>query len=225
MLSSVLFLTLIVLGASNDVEARPSPLFGRGKSTLPTSSSSNSTASSTGNKGGQGSGTGSSNSTSSQPTCRFSHQYSQSDILSDPSSFIKDVMYWEGHFHSDSVGYNIANGMTYDGTLLNPTTGVHDVSGIHAFSAASKESLQIMTYAHALSGDPLAATFISPDDPSSAPNTVAGIMRAKLATYQKFNETFPGFGGFLPWFSNSPNKAEISPTWDWVNRVPGLDNG
>ncbi len=213
MFSNVLFFTLILLGAFENVEARPPPRFER------ETSSNNSTASPAGRP------VLSNSSSSSELACRFSHQYSQSDILSDPASFIKDVMYWEGNFHSNSVGYNTANGMTYDGTLLDPTTGVHDVSGIHAFSAASKESLQIMIYAHALSGDPLAATFISPDDPSSAPDTVAAIMRKKLATYQQFNETFPGFGGFLPWFSNSPNETEISPTWDWVNRVPGLDNG
>jgi hypothetical protein len=49
-------------------------------------------------------------------------------------------------------------------------------------------------------------------------------MRTKLATYQKFNETFPGFGGFLPWYANYDNGT-IQPTWDWVNRVPALDNG
>ena len=207
MLSSVLFLPLILLGASNDVEARPSPLFGRGKPALSTSPSSNSTTSSTGNKGGQGSGTGSSNSSSSQPACRFSHQYSQSDILSDPSSFIKDVMYWEGHFHSDSVGYNIANGMTYDGTLLNPTTGVHDVAGIHPFSAASKESLQIMTYAHALSGDPLAAIFHLPRRPFLRPQHGRRHHEGKARDVPEVQRDFPWLWRFPPLVLQLPQQG------------------
>jgi len=48
-------------------------------------------------------------------------------------------------------------------------------------------------------------------------------MKIKLQTYLQFNKTFPGYGGFLPWFL--ANGTEIRPTLDWVNRVPGLDNG
>jgi hypothetical protein len=48
-------------------------------------------------------------------------------------------------------------------------------------------------------------------------------METKLQTYLKFNETYPGFGGFLPWFTSS--TQDITPTWDWINRVPALDNG
>ena len=48
-------------------------------------------------------------------------------------------------------------------------------------------------------------------------------MSLKMETYLKFNETFPGFGGFIPWFL--ADEKEIQPTADWVNRVPGLDNG
>jgi hypothetical protein len=48
-------------------------------------------------------------------------------------------------------------------------------------------------------------------------------METKLQTYLKFNETYPGFGGFLPWFTSSTQV--VTPTWDWVNRVPALDNG
>lgn len=48
-------------------------------------------------------------------------------------------------------------------------------------------------------------------------------METKLQTYLKFNETYPGFGGFLPWFTSS--TQDITPTLDWVNRVPALDNG
>ena len=71
--------------------------------------------------------------------CRFSHLYTQSQILKDPTAFEQDIFYWEGQFHQNNVGYNTANGMTYDGTLLNPVTGIANNSEKHPFSAASKE--------------------------------------------------------------------------------------
>lgn len=115
--------------------------------------------------------------------------------------------------------------MTYDGTLLNPTTGERNTTGGHPFSASSKESLQIMVYAHALAGHPYAVEFVSPNDTTAqaAGAKVVGIMQTKLKTYLKFNETYPGFGGFIPWFLS--NYTDIQPTSDWVDRVPALDNG
>lgn len=155
------------------------------------------------------------------PVCRFSPGYSQAGILQNPKAFANDIFYWEGHFHANNVGYNTANGMTYDGTLLDSKTGL--ATDKHPFSAASKESLQIMVYVHALAGDPRAALFLSPKNPSRAPSLAASILTTKLKTYLAFNETYPGFGGFLPWFL--ANETTIQPTSDWVNRVPALDNG
>ena len=82
-----------------------------------------------------------------------------------------------------------------------------------------------MLYAHAISGSADAARFLSPDKPSAAPMIAADILEVKLKTYLKFNETYPGFGGLLPWFANAEGSDSIDPTWDWVNRVPALDNG
>jgi hypothetical protein len=89
--------------------------------------------------------------------------------------------------------------------------------------ANSIQSLQIMLYTHALAGSSDAARFLSPDHPDKAPNIARQIMALKLQTYLKFNATYPGFGGYLPWFMS--DQANLSPTWDWVNRVPALDNG
>ncbi|OOQ85565.1 putative GPI anchored protein [Penicillium brasilianum] len=158
---------------------------------------------------------------SGKPSCRFAQQYTQKQILQDSSKFINDMLYWEGQFHQNNVSYNSDNGMSYDGTNIDFVTGVRTVK--HPFSAASKESLQIMLYAHAISGSADAARFLSPGNPSAAPGLVASIMDVKLKTYLRFNETYPGFGGFLPWFTSS--SQDLSPTWDWNNRVPGLDNG
>jgi hypothetical protein len=157
------------------------------------------------------------------PHCRFSPQFTQAEVLSSTEAFVSDLLYWEGRFHQNNVGYNGANGMTYDGTLLNTRTGVADINGLHPFSAASKESLHVMILAHAISGNPLAARFLSPERPKQAPAIAFDIMQKKLHTYLGFNRTYPGFGGFLPWFL--ANETDIRPTLDWMNRVPALDNG
>ncbi|KAK2746476.1 hypothetical protein FQN57_003102 [Myotisia sp. PD_48] len=158
---------------------------------------------------------------SSAPSCRFSLNYSQKDILKDPSDYIWDLLYWEGKFHQNDVGYDEQSGMTWDGSLLDPKTG--RATRKNPFSAASKEALQFMFYSHVIAGDRHAARFISPDDLNAAPDIAASILATKLKTYLKFNETYPGFGGFLPWFAG--NSSGISPTHDWNNRVPALDNG
>lgn len=80
-----------------------------------------------------------------------------------------------------------------------------------------------MLYAHAISGSKEAARFLSPKNPGAAPALATSIMKTKLQSYLSFNKTNPGFGGFLPWMTTS--EAELAPTWDWVNRVPALDNG
>jgi hypothetical protein len=71
------------------------------------------------------------------PECRFAPTFTQQQVLNNPDAFISDVLYWEGKFHQNNVGYNTANGMSYDGTLLDPTTG--QATQKHPFSAASKE--------------------------------------------------------------------------------------
>jgi hypothetical protein len=155
--------------------------------------------------------------------CRFSPTFSQENVLSDPDSYAWEMMYWEGQFHANDIGYNTDNGMTYDGTLIDPLTGRNNVSEKHVFSAASKEAIQIMIYAKALAGDEYAGRFVSPNDHYQGAEKAAGIMRTKLATYQRFNATFPGYGGLLPWFYS--NETDIRPSADWVNRIPALDNG
>lgn len=80
-----------------------------------------------------------------------------------------------------------------------------------------------MLYAHAIAGNQQAATFVYPQNRLDAPQWAAAILNTKLQTYLNFNATYPGFGGFLPWFL--ANETNIRPTSDWVNRVPALDNG
>ena len=66
---------------------------------------------------------------SSLPACHFSCLYSQEQIFTNATGFGSDVLYWAGRFHQNRVGHNTQNGMTYDGTLLDPATGFADLSG------------------------------------------------------------------------------------------------
>lgn len=81
-----------------------------------------------------------------------------------------------------------------------------------------------MVLAKTLSGSENAARFVSPEKPAEAAEIAFGILEAKLEAYLQFNRTFPGFGGFLPWFLHGDGAA-VGPAADWVGRVPGLDNG
>ncbi|KAG5950484.1 hypothetical protein E4U53_004966, partial [Claviceps sorghi] len=155
------------------------------------------------------------------PNCRFAPSWSQKDVLRNPSGFEWDLLFWEGKFHQNDIAYNTVNGMTYDGAQLDWITG--DKTKKHPFSAASKEAIQIMLYTHAIAGSKEAARFLTPHDLSEAPELASSIMKTKLQTYLRFNQTYPGFGGFLPWIAT--NEHDLSPTWDWNNRVPALDNG
>ncbi|KAJ5881865.1 uncharacterized protein N7529_000537 [Penicillium soppii] len=156
-----------------------------------------------------------------EPSCRFACHYSQKQVLQNPNAFVNDLLYWEGKFHQNNISYNSNNGISYDGTNIDWVTG--EATAKHPFSAASKESLQIMLYTHAINGSPGAARFLSPSNTAAAPEIAASIMQTKLQTYLKFNETYPGFGGFLPWIT--ADSQDLTPTLDWVNRVPALDNG
>lgn len=75
--------------------------------------------------------------TSDAPPCRFAPKYTNNEVLHNPEQFAQDFLYWEGKFHQNDVGYNTANALTYDGTLLDWTTGERTEK--HPFSAASKE--------------------------------------------------------------------------------------
>ncbi|EKM82123.1 hypothetical protein AGABI1DRAFT_55288, partial [Agaricus bisporus var. burnettii JB137-S8] len=163
--------------------------------------------------------------------CRFASQWTSSQILSHPDSFEDALLYWEGKFHQHNVSYNAVNGMTFDGTLLDKVTGVHRVEGLHTFSAASKESLHFMMLAHVIDGNRGAARWILSGEGEhdlgnveKARKVAFGILEKKWMSYSQFNQTYPGFGGFLPWFAHTESTI-LTPTFDWVNRVPALDNG
>ena len=55
---------------------------------------------------------------------------------------------------------------------------------------------------------------------------ILDVCRRKLATFERFNARYPGFGGFLPWFHTDAATGGLAPQPPhWVDAVPSLDNG
>lgn len=161
--------------------------------------------------------------------CRFAPEYTLADILSSESvqlQFIGDVMEWEGHFHD--IAYNHVTGMTYDGHGLNWKTGAL-AQPLHYWSAPSKESLHLMLMNLALNPSTqnttgrLARRFINSARPDLAGDTVLEILSLKISTLIDWNQRYPGYGGFLPWFYNF--DTGLVPADGWNSSVPALDNG
>ena len=50
------------------------------------------------------------------------------------------------------------------------------------------------------------------------------LVKKKIDTYETFYKKYPGFGAFLPWIQIYDNGT-VTPTWDWSNALPSLDNG
>ena len=76
----------------------------------------------------------------SHSPCRFAPLYTQEQIFHNSSSFIADIFYWDGQITQNGVGMNTQNGLTFDGCILNQTTGLANISERHDFSAPSKEA-------------------------------------------------------------------------------------
>jgi hypothetical protein len=52
---------------------------------------------------------------------RFSPYFSQDDSLNNQQQFALRDLLWESRFHQDGVGFNAANGMTYNGIYFDMT--------------------------------------------------------------------------------------------------------
>ena len=151
--------------------------------------------------------------------CRFARRYSTRQILRNATArdaFLGELCQWEANF-TKGLGLDTATQMTYDGHRLDIVNGT-PIHKPHMFSAPSKESIHVALLARVLLGT---------DACSRRMYTVAealAVLRAKVASYERFHARFPGFGGFMPWVSYD-GKGDVAPAWDWQNRVPGLDNG
>jgi hypothetical protein len=80
-----------------------------------------------------------------------------------------------------------------------------------------------MLLTHAIAGNRHASTFVYPANPSNAAELAVGILHTKLSTYIAFNNTYPGFGGFLPTFEIV--GIGIRPVNGSSHRVSAFDNG
>ncbi|KAK5576401.1 hypothetical protein RB653_007544 [Dictyostelium firmibasis] len=179
----------------------------------------------------------------SQGTCRFAPSFTLQEIISSSNqSFIDNVLFWEGNFHSNQVGVNYKCGYTYDGHALNYTTG-ELAQPLHEFSAPSKESIHLGMLALALNEwvneeaeNYRAINFFHqnitrtneeqneiPYSGNSNFDNVITILYRKINTYNQFNQRYPGFGGFHPWVS--VNDSGLFLLDGWTDQVPGLDNG
>jgi hypothetical protein len=107
------------------------------------------------------------------------------------------------------------------------------------FSAPSKESIHLSLLAVAIAAPSivkddsgaLARQWVLPDARKEQQVAAAlDTLQRKLFSYRCFNASFPGYAGFLPWFSHLPSDRpgvcpDIAPTPDWLGKVPSLDNG
>ena len=98
---------------------------------------------------------------------------------------------------------------------------------LHYWSAPSKESIHLGLLARALAQgpeDPDVREFFHvplPKHVSSRWNTgdsrldvVLTMLERKISSYEKWNSTYPGFGGFIPWvYVNDSGMVPIPPAW------------
>eukprot|EP01028_Stygiella_incarcerata_P001319 TRINITY_DN1217_c0_g1_i3.p1 TRINITY_DN1217_c0_g1~~TRINITY_DN1217_c0_g1_i3.p1 ORF type:complete len:485 (+),score=127.43 TRINITY_DN1217_c0_g1_i3:97-1551(+) len=150
------------------------------------------------------------------PACRFAFSYTKEDILKDPSRFIDDLLGGESAFLKFAVENE--TGLSYDGSQIDMNTGELVASGLHFWSAASKESLHISIFAQFLKGNARAQRVV----PFSK-EEVLELLGKKITTYEEFFHRFPGYGGFLPWYFIK--NGTVVPANGWENQTPSLDNG
>ena len=56
--------------------------------------------------------------------CRFSPNFTQEEIMGDPTRFEDKIFYWDGQFHTDGIGYHSSNGLVISHTALGYQTGL-----------------------------------------------------------------------------------------------------
>lgn len=157
------------------------------------------------------------------------------DPATDTEQFVSCMAFFEGRMLS--AAYWPEQGLTRDGNFIYPNG---TLGPGHMFSAPSKESLHLGVQARALAGNLDALTFVVAPQCALLPPlssleqcqslakqegraTALDQLDRKLSSLERFNEQFPGYGGFLPWFSLV--NGSIAPVNGWEQRIPALDNG
>jgi hypothetical protein len=143
--------------------------------------------------------------------------------------YISKVARRENPFYQPGVGYDGRTGVTFDGVNIDFETG--KPISVRNWSAPSKESVHVALLVKALSGDRTAELMLSPDpsQPGLARARALKVLTDKISTYERFNREYPGFGGFLPWYTVRDGRLMPIPSVGdgdgWEKRVPALDNG
>ncbi len=149
--------------------------------------------------------------------CRFAPHFTIGMIMNDTyarDEFIDLYLQGEADF-LELAGLDHDLAMSYDGHGLYVESGELLPQG-HAFSAASKESLHWAIILKVLEED-------SRSWPFGEPKKMMKLIDRKMKTLEEFHEAYPGFGWFLPWYAIT--NGTMTPSWDWHDRVPSLDNG
>ena len=130
---------------------------------------------------------------------RFAKSFTIEQIMSNPvkaKEFETRYLLQEHEYFKQAR--NPRSGLTYDGLQLDGRTG-KSISP-RAWSAPSKECLDLAVCIKSLAGNEKAALVVAKGKIGKARKEAARIMEQKIDTYQEFYEKNPGYGGFLPWF-------------------------
>lgn len=155
------------------------------------------------------------------PSWLFARRYDQQQILNRPEmaqAFVDDYVRGEAEFFARAR--HATSGLSYDGIDLDPKTG--QAREVRAFSAASKECLDLGICVKALYGDPLISRLVSPEAPEKAPEVATRILEQKILSYEKYRQSHPGFAGYFTWFESG---AAATPVEGWKQAIPTLDLG
>lgn len=156
-----------------------------------------------------------------RPVWQFAPLYTPQQLLTSPEAaqrFANDLADSEAAFFA--AARDPESGLTFDGWDLDPKT--RQPVAARRFSAASKECLDLALLVKAVYGDPLISRVVSPKDPKKAPDVAAEILTRKVASYERYREKFPGFNGYMAWFTSGTDAA---PMKGWETAFPTLDLG
>ncbi|KAJ6234033.1 hypothetical protein M0813_00667 [Anaeramoeba flamelloides] len=148
--------------------------------------------------------------------CRFTKKYTPSLLQTSKEAllnFFDDFKEQELKFVFGEGISHAKSGITYDGINLNAITGEIEKSSLHFWSAASKECLHIS----------ILIQLLQEGSELYPKKEIITIMERKIASYEEFNQKYPGYGGHLPWVY--VNDSGMIPANGWWDRTPSLDNG
>jgi len=159
--------------------------------------------------------------------CRFAPHYSRDELLLYPGKreqFLQAVLCAEARFTQPGIAYSQKWGFTFDGHGIDQVTGGL-ADPLHYWSAPSKEAIHVGILALAISGRSKRAEYFMNCAAGGNNGTVLALnlLTQKMNTYEIWNNTYPGYGGYFPWVFVYDDG--MIPANGWDDQVPGLDNG